>query len=275
MSGLSFRFRVILPAAFLVLSIVLATVGDWQRQRVIDSVGRGAVHGVPQRVAVARFMDYAINAPAWIATWQIPNFINHFPSWGIMSTEFDWRYLLLVCITWYLIGAMIDRKRSSPPRVIPVAWKRVLGVLATGYGIFMCRDVAPLEWWFDPWFIDCVFLWGFFLTVAALVSLLRVSGSDSGRGQLHQAIDSTGRNWMLLREVLYFLVGVGALLGAFSWAHDYFYILDGDVRTASLLFLQCLLLLASGAVLLLTSVKSIRCELLLSGRLQSSGPGAP
>src|SRR5512141_2800117 len=101
------RFSILLPLLFLALSVLLAKVGETRRDNIIRSVV--ARHGflfepLPDNVALERFIDYAINAPAWAAAWNMPHIFPISESethLGIMRYEAHWWYFLFVLMMWH------------------------------------------------------------------------------------------------------------------------------------------------------------------------------
>jgi hypothetical protein len=70
---ISILARVALPILSLILAVVSIRVGDEQFRRI---AARGLEEPLPQSLARARYVDYALNAPAWASIdawpWLLP-----------------------------------------------------------------------------------------------------------------------------------------------------------------------------------------------------------
>ena len=61
-AGRHMTFRVALPILSLILAVVSIRVGDEHFRRI---AAHGMEEPLPQSLATARYLDYALNAPAW------------------------------------------------------------------------------------------------------------------------------------------------------------------------------------------------------------------
>src|SRR5271156_180788 len=162
------RFRVVLPLSNVVLAIVLLHFGDNQAEKILDIRRHDLEHEpVPDTYARARYLDYALNAPAWATLGEGRNMLWE-PS---LHRGRDLRYLLAVILMWYLLGFQLD-KRTGAKRTDggqQRKWrKRVLGLACVLYGLFlynlMTPEFAPLggsgHWLplrrYELWFIAAV-----------------------------------------------------------------------------------------------------------------------
>jgi len=162
----------------LVLAILLDTTGDFQERRLAQAnVGRyGYREALPPYYAIARYLDYGLNAPAWLLSVNMP-FI--FPKrdvscCGFIGGEKDWQYLAFVVIMWYLIGRLLDRRRAhaDPERFSGPAWQSRAARGACGlYGVFLCYSVLKFyepPWDYPRWFVVPVALWGVGIILASI-----------------------------------------------------------------------------------------------------------
>jgi hypothetical protein len=113
--------RFSLPLASLVLGVLLFHLGDIQVRRTLIEQG-GAFEGMPDIAAEAKYVHYALNAPAWTIIIGTTD--------GRWSPSTYWsgrdvRYFLAVIMMWYLIGLRLDRK-------LQIGWGRR----------------TPKTWWF-------------------------------------------------------------------------------------------------------------------------------
>ena len=172
------RFAALLPMLMLVLAILSDTTGDSQEKRLVQAnVGRyGYREALPAYYAIARYLDYGLNAPAWLLSVKMPFF---FPKQdtsccGFISGEKDWEYLAFVVTTWYLIGKLLDRRRAhaDPGKFSGSSWRsRATRGLCGLYGAFLCYSVLEFyesPWNYPRWFVVPVALWGAGLILASV-----------------------------------------------------------------------------------------------------------
>jgi hypothetical protein len=185
---LHMRFRILLPLASVVLGAVLFRVGDLQVRKAIAV--HGSYEGVLDGAARARYLDYALNAPAWAALGDTRD-----RRWSASTywTGYDLRYFLAVIVMWFLIGLVLDR-RSREKRGLKnpkktkgngiLAWACLLYGLFTCYSIFPGRPFSiPLKSYFLWlgsalmglwWWYTLGLAWGLALIAVALYSMFRI-----------------------------------------------------------------------------------------------------
>ena len=168
----SVRFRILLPILFLVLSIALGKAGDWQMSRLVQlNINKYGFmeHSLPQDYAIARYIDYGLNSPAWLLSQKLPSILPQDASvaccWFIRG-EADWEYFSLVVLTWFLIGLRMDKRRNNQETIksagIWLSWG--LRGLCGFYGLFLCYSAIELylapAWNYPRWVVVPVGLWG-------------------------------------------------------------------------------------------------------------------
>lgn len=164
------RLRIILPVVSILLGVGLFHLGDLQARNLVTAAG-GLFEGLPAEAAVARYVDYALNAPAWATLLE-----QRGMRWS-KSTYWrgrDLRYFLAVAVMWYLLGLWLDHKlnrtitANSDHNGMPA---RAFAIACATYGIFVCssvlRDLVPVKaygFWFPNfrpfWFVASVLAWG-------------------------------------------------------------------------------------------------------------------
>jgi hypothetical protein len=136
------RLRIVLPIFNVILAIVLLRVGDSQASRFWNErIKFGPAEPMPDSYARARYLDYAINAPAWATLGEPRGLI-----WSdYKQMERDTRYLLAVIIMWYLVGLQFDRNsRVKRDGALKKRWiRRILGLACMLYGLFLYRLMIP------------------------------------------------------------------------------------------------------------------------------------
>lgn len=190
-SGLSVKnpvpLRILLPSCFLLLSIALTNISERHRMAIIDDIVSrwGSLHEpMPDAVAWERFVDFAINGPAWGAAWSIPrtqtldvesHLTPHVRSlfYGrIMRYDVHWWYYIFLIGMWFVVGTVIDRipKRNvaagehAHPKLVWL-WPPML----ISYGIFVAyTGWSYREWEYGDRFIFCIYAWGVVLVLFGL-----------------------------------------------------------------------------------------------------------
>ncbi len=185
------RFRFFLPAGNVILGLLLFHWGDVQVRRILVTNG-GALEGITDVAARAKYVHYALNAPAWALLGDTRNRLWS-PS-TLRSTD-ELLYFLAVILLWFSIGLVLDRQlkgRDQP--AIKAKWcKYILASTYITYGLFTCYSVFPRKsyvttlddyltslgdavlrggygWWWYPLGLA----WGLGLIVAGVYSLLRL-----------------------------------------------------------------------------------------------------
>lgn len=189
------RFRIVLPLANVILGLLLFYLGDVQARRIIAANGGHLEEPLQDGVAEARYVHYALNAPAWVL---LDDTRDKIWSRSTYWTGRDLHYFLAIIVMWFLIGLKLDKKSSRKRRELAVrktAWNRILASLCLLYGLFICytlispphvislqgffllsmRSVINLEhgWWFLPLGLA----WGIGLIVAGVYGLVRRGAS--------------------------------------------------------------------------------------------------
>ena len=163
--------RLLLPALNVLIAVGLLRMGYQEAQQA---------HQEPlPMLERARYVDYALNIPAWAAQSVTPWMLHinkGVTYWKAMETERDWWYLLYVILMWYYIGLRLDRHKTG--NVVSEHKKRnlwtVLGrVFLVLYGIFICFRAFTIPWYLEPWFIVAAIGWGVALIIGNLYFLLR------------------------------------------------------------------------------------------------------
>jgi hypothetical protein len=97
------RFRVVLPIVFGFLAVVLFS-WDYQNERVVESMGMGWDTGPPMwPYRAVQIISYAINAPAYVASWPIVKLLKP----RMYSPQYAVWFLALVALWWW-VGRSID-----------------------------------------------------------------------------------------------------------------------------------------------------------------------
>lgn len=176
------RFRLWLPLIFLVLSIGMEVLAmaemSWIEQSSSASTRRPyRGEGHDDFIVRVRFVDRALNAPAFAAARKMP-YVLRVEGWlsGEDSLRFedDLGYLLFVTFMWFLIGYRLDRwreeKRTGEPGSTFLR-RRVVRLLWVVYGVFVCWNVVNYNTYavsFETWFAASAFGWGVGLIFAGL-----------------------------------------------------------------------------------------------------------
>jgi hypothetical protein len=195
------RFRVLLPVLFLALSVALGRLGDAERNRIVECVGKGAVHGIPDWTARARYLDYALNAPAWAAAWNMPAIpLKQRTYWEDIAWIVErCSYPFFVVLMWLVIGFGVDRWRETRQMHEPErpAWRdNVRIACAVCGGFILCSAIQAagfqdLFGGYEIWFLAGVFAWAIGLIFAAV----------------HPYSPARSRIWRLFFGILGTLVG--------------------------------------------------------------------
>lgn len=175
------RFHLWLPLIFLGLSIGMEVLGraemKWIEEANSASTRR---HGGPiinDFMIRVRFVDRALNAPAFVASRNMP-YVLRVEGWesgnDALRFEADLWYLLFVPLMWFLIGYRLERWRDEERKGgsgLPLWRNRVVRLLWFVYGVFVCWDAAQYNGYqpgFERWFQVAVFGWGIGLISAGL-----------------------------------------------------------------------------------------------------------
>jgi hypothetical protein len=186
------RFRILLPIANVMLGVLLFHVGDLQARRIVAANAGHLEEPLQDGVAKARYVHYALNAPAWALLGETRNKL-----WGASTywTGHDLHYFLAVIIMWFLIGLKLDRTFSRGPR--PAGkWGRIFAWSCILYGLFVCyrlvsalplsnkaylllslRSVMSLE--YGWWFLPVGLAWGIGLILTGAYGLVRYDASST------------------------------------------------------------------------------------------------
>ena len=139
MSFLHTRLRIVLPLVNVLLTVLLFWLGDLQVRQIV--LAHGAYEGISDGAATARYLAYAVNAPAWTL---LPDTRSKIWSPSTYWTGYDVRFLLLVAVMWLLIGFALDR-RISHDRASKILgrWKSLFAVVCLIYALFICYAMLP------------------------------------------------------------------------------------------------------------------------------------
>lgn len=141
-------FRFALPTVNICLGISLFHWGDDQVKRIAIANG-GFEHPPSDAIATAKYVHYALNAPAWAILGDTRNRM-----WDLSTywTGHDLYYFLLVAVMSFFIGFQLDNLRGGNRRESAVAGTltRITGWACCLYGLFVCYQVFPSR----PYFIS-------------------------------------------------------------------------------------------------------------------------
>jgi hypothetical protein len=147
------RFRIVLPLANVILGMFLFHLGDMHvsevRRRIIAAHG-SLYEPLQDGAATARYVDYALNAPAW-AFVEDPRITIWSPS--TYWTGQDLHYFLAVAAMWFLIGFKLDKRffAKDTHRVHEATWwNRTLAWACLLYGLFTCYSVFSQKPYSEP-----------------------------------------------------------------------------------------------------------------------------
>jgi hypothetical protein len=135
------RFRIILPLANVILGVFLFHLGDLQVRRIIAAHPSGLEEPLQDGAATARYVDYALNAPAW-ALVEDPRIYIWSPS--TYWTGHDLHYFLAVAAMWFLIGYKLDKRfiAKDIKRIHEMTWwNRTFAWACLLCGLFTCYSV--------------------------------------------------------------------------------------------------------------------------------------
>ena|SRR5271157_5138056 len=185
------RFQIVLPLASLILGVWLFHLGDLQGQRIIAAHGGVLEEPLQDGVAEARYVDYALNTPAWAL---LEDTRDKLWSRSTYWTGYDLHYFLAVTAMWFLIGLKLDGRSSRKGLELAsrkTRWNKILAWVYLLYGLFIChtlisppphvvplksfllysfRSVINLE--YGWWFLPIGFTWGAGLILAGVYGLV-------------------------------------------------------------------------------------------------------
>jgi hypothetical protein len=192
------RFQIILPILNVILASICFHMGDVQAERIWKIRSHtGFVEPVPDSYARARYVDYALNAPAWATLGAQAGMLQ---SRSTYWTGRDLRYFLALIVMWYLIGSRVDENRANKERNMD-KWmslqNRASAAFCALYGLFLCYlmlpEVFPLrgygQWLpnrkYELWFVGAVIVWGIGMTLFGSSSFLRHRSEVQKEGDVH------------------------------------------------------------------------------------------
>jgi hypothetical protein len=168
------RLCIVLPSVFFVLAVVMTLLGEHRYRSEYEQViqQRGHVHeAIATSAATERFVDYAINAPAWVAAWRImdrvdtvsfiPEPIRPRVFGKIMRGDRNYLYFIFLVLMWVGIGRTIDGVSQRGLKVFAHWYFALYGVLSVCYGYFMFA--TPGYYWnrdIQAWLFLSVRIWG-------------------------------------------------------------------------------------------------------------------
>jgi hypothetical protein len=180
--------RFVFPLLNLVVAVLLFHVGDMQVRRVA-SASQVLEEPINDGVAKARYVEYALNAPAWALLGDTRA--------GIWSPSSYWsgynlRFFALASAIWFLLGVAFEKRDAVKNSVL--AGKRTLWTLAFSctcifWGVLTCHAILPekptlmsfpnyalavasnaTDWW---WWYLFGLAWGMALILSGLSFLFR------------------------------------------------------------------------------------------------------
>lgn len=166
---LPMRLRFILPPVFLALSVVLSIWGEAQMDKanaLAINPRSGNVHeSLNPNLATARFVDYAINTPAWAASRDMPYILPF--DWSGRKFGFlrggvqqDIWYLMFIPLWWFFAGWFFDQRWSRAHRL---KGRRLACFGFISVGILIFAIVVEYSQWNKAWFIIVNCCWAFSL----------------------------------------------------------------------------------------------------------------
>ena len=172
--GIPLRFW--LPVLNVLIAVALFHVSYEQTRRPL-------MEGPTPRIERARYVEYALNIPAWAAQ-SITPWVLHINEgvtyWEAMETERDWWYMLYVILMWYYIGRRLDERRLGDvvsEHKKSTRWAFLRRVLLLSYGLFICFrafSAFSFSWYYlEHWFIAAAVAWGIALIIGSLYFLAR------------------------------------------------------------------------------------------------------
>jgi hypothetical protein len=176
-----------LPLSMVVVSLVLTRSGEHKRQTSIEEVVRhygGLFEPVSDTVATYRYLDFAINAPAWVAAVNTPPILRvspisnpalHDRIYGrIMRRPWHWYYYGYLLGMWYFVGAMLENAGRRRQRV----WRLrtvLIAMFFVFYGLLCCWTASKFgQYEYLPWFEKAVYSWGIVLTSVGAVWMTKL-----------------------------------------------------------------------------------------------------
>ena len=93
------RLRVVLPVLSIILACMLFALGDVQTDKVMNVRRKtGYIEPIPDSYARARYLDYALNAPAWATLGEQRGKLRYRSTYW---TGRDLRYFIALMVMWY------------------------------------------------------------------------------------------------------------------------------------------------------------------------------
>ncbi len=183
--------RILLPLLNVLLAGILLYIGHLQmlHQIRLRQHPYGMYEGIPETYERARFLSYAMNAPAWAARiWMSPEVLDpetvlsgnaHHGLRSAIPEGNDWWYLLFVGLMWYFIGSRLEQWRSArtrgSTRQAPRWPDQLLRLTYIAYGLFVLETALKLyrmRGHFESWFVIAVFAWGAGITAGGFFLLV-------------------------------------------------------------------------------------------------------
>lgn len=179
------RWCIVLPCVFFVLAVVMTFLGEHRYQSEHDQVirQRGHLHEpMALSAAMERFVDYAINAPAWVGAWRtmaaidtdsfIPESIRPKVFGRIMRQDRDYLYFIFLVFLWLGIGRTIDKILRRGIKAFSPWYLALYGMLSVCYGYFMFT--TPGYYWNSDiysWLFMSVRIWGVALMASGIAAI--------------------------------------------------------------------------------------------------------
>jgi len=180
------RLRIFLPLISAIFAMMLFHVRDKQVCRIRENRRvSGFMEPIPDTYSRARYLDYAINAPAWASLGENRGLLWHRSTYW---TGRDLRFFLALIVMWYWLGSQVDKKVRPDETGGSQRgwWGRALALACVLYGVFMCSLMVPevlfvydktIGYWsplreYEPWFVVAVISWGVGIILAGCYSLM-------------------------------------------------------------------------------------------------------
>lgn len=175
------RLCVVLPTINIFFAFVLLAIGRAEMIREFRTrEARGGIYEpVPAAYERARFLSYAINAPAWVLQLHMPTILHIQGSkyWGgegarfsALEDEKDYWYICFLGGFWLYIGYRLDHHTHAPN-----APERsyVIFILSLAFAILLLNSIYSGARLYEGWFRLAVIIWASALSIFGLYTLIR------------------------------------------------------------------------------------------------------
>ena len=181
MSNKRVFFQIVLPISHILLAFFLLTLGRSEMVRELRiAKSEGGIHEpLPSYIERARYVSYAINAPAWFVQLLMPSILHLEGSsfWGgegahlgAIEDERDFWYLVFVGVLWFFVGRKFDRRRRQHRAAAESYIISLLLLLAAG--LLVAAAISP-PFGSELWFKIAVCVWALGLAGFGLSILIQ------------------------------------------------------------------------------------------------------